>query len=154
MTLTGHLQGHRLLTLPRVLRQGRQIQVRQQGEVLLNGRIGHLLELRVHRERILRQTDGVPEALAHLLNAIEARQDRQEHPELGALAEMTLQVAAHGHVELLVRPPQLQVGLNRHGVVALQQRIEEFVQGDRGAGAVAVGEVLLGQHLTDGGDPQ
>ena len=96
---------------------------------------------------------AVEEYLTLLTNLDLAALPENPRERQKAMAEMTLEVAAHGHVEFLVRPPQFQVGLNRHGVVALQQRIEEFVQGDRGAGAVAVGEVLLGQHLTDGGDP-
>ena len=63
---------------------------------------------------------------------------------------MALQVAAHGHVELLIGAAQLHIRIHRHRVVALQQRVEEFMQGDRGAAAVALGEVVLGQHLAHG----
>ena len=67
---------------------------------------------------------------------------------------MPLQVAAHGHIELLVGAAELEVGLDRHRVVALQQGIKELVQGDGRARAVAVGEVFLGQHLAHGGNPE
>ena len=40
---------------------------------------------------------------------------------------MTLQIAAHGHIELLIGAAQLHIRLHRHRVVALQQRIEKFV---------------------------
>ena len=154
MALAGDLQGHGPLPFPGVFGQGGQVEVGEQGEVLRHHPIGQLLELGIHRERILLEAHGVAQALAHLLDAIKARQDRQQHPELGPLAEVPLQVAAHGHIELLVGAAQLQVGLDRHRVVALQQGIEKLVQGDRRARAVAVGEVFLGQHLTHGGDPQ
>ena len=67
---------------------------------------------------------------------------------------MALQVAAHGHVELLIGATQLQIRLHLHRVVALQQRIKKLVQGDGGARAVAIGKVLLGQHLAHGADAQ
>ena len=149
VALARYLQGHRLLALARVLRQLRQIEIREQGEVLLHHRIRHLLQLGVHRERVVAQAHGVAQALAHLLHAVEAGQDRQQHAELGALAEVALQIAPHRHVELLIGAAQLEIGLDRNRVVALQQRVEELVQGDRRAGAVAVGEILLGQHLAE-----
>ena len=40
----GHRQGHRLLLLARVLRQGRQIQVGQQRDVVIDRRIADLLQ--------------------------------------------------------------------------------------------------------------
>ena len=67
---------------------------------------------------------------------------------------MALQVAAHGHIELLISAAQLYIRLHLHRVVALQQRIEKFVQGNRCARAVAVGEILLGQHLAHGAGAQ
>ena len=67
---------------------------------------------------------------------------------------MALQIPAHGHVELLIGAPQLQIGLNRHRVVTLEQRIKKFVQGDRCTSDVAIRKILLGQHLTNGGDAQ
>ena len=67
---------------------------------------------------------------------------------------MALQVAAHGHIEFLVGAPQLHIGINSHRVVALQQRVEEFVQGNGRAAAVALGEILFGQHLAHGGGAQ
>ena len=150
MTAGGHRQSHRLLLLPRVLRQRRQIKVGQQREVVVDRRIANLLELGVHRKRILIEAHHIAEALAHLLNAIQPHQDRQQQAELGSLVEVALQVAAHGHIELLIGSPQLHIGVHSHRVVSLQQGIEEFMQGNRGPAAVALGEVVLGQHLAHG----
>ncbi|CAI8421088.1 MAG: Uncharacterised protein [Cyanobium sp. ARS6] len=149
-----HSQSHRLLLLPRILRQCLQIEIGQQRQVVVDRRIADLLQLGIHRKRILIQAHHVAEALAHLLNTIQPHQDRQQQTELGALVEVTLQVAAHGHVELLIGSPQLHIGVHRHGVVSLQQGVEEFMQGNRGATAIALGEVILGQHLAHGGRPQ
>ncbi len=148
MALAGDLQRHRLLALARIDGQGRPIEIGEQGEVLLHHRIGQLLELRIHRERVFLQSHRVAQALAHLLHPIGAGQDRQQHPELGPLAEMALQIAAHRHIELLIRAAQLHIRLDRHRVVPLQQRVQKLMQGNRRARAVAVGEILLRQHLT------
>ena len=102
VALAGDLQGYCLLPLAGIGRQGLEIQIGEQGEVLLHHRIGHLLKLGIHRKRIFREPHRIAQAFAHLLHAIEARQDRQQHSELGALAEMALQVAAHGHIEFLI----------------------------------------------------
>ncbi len=42
-----------------------------------------------------------------------------------------LQMAAHQQVELLVGAAQLQVRLQGHRVIALQQRVQKLVQADR-----------------------
>ena len=154
MALAGDLQGHGLLALAGVGWKGGQIQIGEQGQIGVDNGIEHLFKLRIHREGILREAHGVAQALAHLLDPIEPRQDGQQHPKLGALAEVALQIAAHGHVEFLIGAPQLQIRLDGMGVVTLQQGIEEFVQGNRRSRSVAVGEILLGQHLAHGGHPQ
>ena len=54
-------RSHRLLLLARVLQQGRQIQVGQQRDVVIDRRIADLLQIGVHRQRILLQTHHVAE---------------------------------------------------------------------------------------------
>ena len=49
---------------------------------------------------------------------------------LRLLAVVLLQRAAHQQVELLVGAAELDIGLQRHRVVALHQRIQEFMQRD------------------------
>ena len=62
---------------------------------------------------------------------------------------MALQLAADEQVELLVGASQLDVGLEGHRVVALRQRIEELVHGDRLALAVALGKIVALEHARD-----
>ena len=154
MAAGGHRPGHGLLLLARVLGQRGQVQIGQQGDVVINGGITHLLELGIHRERVFLEANGVAEALAHLLNPVEAHEDRQQQPELGALVEMALQITAHGHIEFLVGAAEFHIGIDGHRVVALEQRVEEFMQGNGRAAAVALGEILFGQHLAHGGGAQ
>ena len=77
MAAGGHRQGHGFLLIAWVLRQAGELQIGQQGDVVINGGITHLLELGIHRERILLKAHGVAEALAHLLNPIKAHENRQ-----------------------------------------------------------------------------
>src|SRR3972149_1403025 len=68
----------------------------------------------------------------------------------GLLAQHPLQLAAHQVVELLVRAAELHVRLYRHGVVGLQQGVQQFVQADGLVGGVALSEVVPLQHLGHG----
>ena len=61
------------------------------------------------------------------------RQDR-----LLGLAVGALDVAPQQQVELLVGPPQLDVGVDRHRVIALQQRVQQLEQRDRLAAPTSV----------------
>ena len=119
MATGGHRKSHRLLLLTWVARQRLRIQFREKGDVIINGAITHFFKLGVHRQRVLLQAHGVAQALAHLLNAVEADKDRQQQAELRPRAEMALQVSPHGHIELLIRPAQLHISIDCHRVVAL-----------------------------------
>ncbi len=59
-------------------------------------------------------------------------------------------MAADQQVEFLVGAAQFDVGFQRHRVVALQQGIEELVDGDGQAFLVALGEVVALQHAGHG----
>ena len=48
-----------------------------------------------------------------------------------ALADLLLQLAPHQQVELLVGATEFDIALERHRVVALDERIKELVNGDR-----------------------
>ena len=85
--------------------------------VLLLGRLGH--------------ADVVAERLRHLPLAVDAREDRHRQRDLLGLPVGALDVAAEQQVELLVGPSELDVGLHRHGVVALHERIEQLEDRDR-----------------------
>ena len=62
------------------------------------------------------------------------------------LPVVSLQLAADQQVELLVGAAELDVRLKRHRVVALRERIEEFVDRDRLLGRVALGEIVALEH--------
>ena len=70
--------------------------------------------------------------------------------DLRLLAVVLLQRAAHQQVEFLVGAAELDVGLQRDGVVALHQRIQEFVQRDGLVALVALAEVVALEHARDG----
>ena len=62
------------------------------------------------------------------------------------LAVFRLQVAPYQQVEFLVGATELQIAFERHAVIALHQRVKEFVHADRGAGLVAVMEIVALHH--------
>ena len=90
------------------------------------------------------------QALAHLLYAVGAREKGHHEALLGALAHHLLQVAAHEQVEPLVRATELDVGVHGNGVVGLEQRVEQFGDGDGLIGGVPLREVVAGQYLGHG----
>ena len=63
---------------------------------------------------------------------------------------MLLQRAADQQIEFLIGAAELDVGAQRDRVIALHQRIQELVHGDRLAGLVALAEVLTLEHARDG----
>ncbi len=83
--------------------------------------------------------------------AVGADQDRHGQDRLRLLAVGGLDVAAEEQVELLVGPPQLDVGLDRDRVVALQQRVEQLERGDRRAGGEPLLEVVALDQAGDRG---
>ena len=107
-------------------------------------------QLAVHVGRRVGQPDGVVERLRHLLDAVGPFEDRQRQADLRRLAGRLLERAAHEEVERLVRAAELDVGLEVDRVLALGERVEELVERDRLAAAVAVLEVVALQHPRDG----
>ena len=91
--------------------------------------IGH--HLAEHVRRRVGEPDVVAVALAHLLHAVGALEQRQRQAHLRRHAELLHQLAAGQQVEQLVGPAQLDIGLDGYGVVRLRHRIEELVQRDR-----------------------
>ncbi len=94
----------------------------------------------------LGDADVVAERLRHLVDAVEAFQQRHRQHHLRFLAVRFLQLPPDQQVELLVGAAELDVGLERHRVVALHQRVQEFVHGDRLPGLVALGEIVALEH--------
>ena len=75
----------------------------------------------------------LPLRLGHLLDAVDARQDRHRQDALLRLAVGALDVAPEQQVERLVGAAELDVGAHRDRVVALHQRVEQLEDRDRRA---------------------
>ena len=103
----------------------------QQPVVLGHRLVGDAHQLPEHLLRRVGDADVVAQRLAHLPDAVDADQDRHRQDRLRRLAVGRLDVAAEQQVELLVGAAQLDVGLDRHRVVALQQRVEQLERRDR-----------------------
>ena len=98
----------------------------------------------------LGDADVVVLALGHLLDAVQAFEQRHGQDALWLLAVLLLQVAAHQQVELLVGAAQFQIALERDTVIALHQRVQEFVHADRHARGEAVVEIVALHHACHG----
>ncbi|MNM45771.1 hypothetical protein D3C81_566990 [compost metagenome] len=105
---------------------------------------GH--DLAEHLPRGVVHADVVGGGLGHLLDAVQTHQQRHHQHALGGHAGIFLQLAAHQQVELLIGTAELHVRFQRDRVIALQQRIEEFVNGDGLTAAVALLEVVALHH--------
>jgi len=92
----------------------------------------------------------VAQGLAHLLHPIEALQDGDGDDDLGLLTVFTLDVAPHEQVEELVRAPQLHVGLKGHGVVSLDQGVDQLVDGNGALALETLFEILPLEHPRHG----
>ena len=112
--------------------------------------IGDRHQLAEHLVRRLGDADIVVQRLGHFLHAVQPFQDRHGQHDLRRLAIGFLHLAPDQQVELLIGAAQLDIGLHGHGVIALDQRIQEFMDGDRLPALVAVAEILALQHAGDG----
>ena len=113
--------------------------------------VGDRERLAVHLVRRVGDADVVAERLRHLLDAVGADQQRHGQHHLLRLAVGGLDRAAHQQVEGLVGAAELDVGVDRHRVVALEHRVEQLEQRDRLVGGEALGEVVALEQLRDGG---
>ena len=66
--------------------------------------------------------------------------------DLRRLAEILLDLAAYQQIELLIGAAHLDIALERHRIVSLRQRIEQFVNRDGRAFFVAFGEIVALQN--------
>ena len=94
--------------------------------------------------------DVVAQRLGHLVDPVQPFQQRHGQDALGRLAPLALQLAPHQQVELLVGAAQFDVGLHGDGIVPLDQRIEELVDGDRLLAGKALVKVVPLQHAGHG----
>jgi len=101
--------------------------------------------------------DIVAEALAHLAHAVGALQQRQRQRHLGFKPHLFLELTPGQQVEYLVRPADLDIGLDFDRIVSLHDRVEKFVQTDRLLALVALHEIVPRQqarHREPGGQGQ
>ena len=98
--------------------------------------------------------DVVVEGLRHLALAVGAGQQRHGEDHLLGLTVGSLDVATQQQVELLIGPAELDIRLDRDGVVSLHDRIEQLEHRDRLARGEALGEVVALEQLRDGGRAQ
>ena len=98
-----------------------------------------------------RERDVVADRRAHLLAVPREQQRRREH-DLRLEPVRLHHLAAGEQVVELVGAAELDVGLDRHRVVRLHERIEELRDRDRLAGAVPLVEVVALEHPRDGDD--
>ncbi|OPZ05764.1 MAG: hypothetical protein BWZ10_03013 [candidate division BRC1 bacterium ADurb.BinA364] len=90
--------------------------------------------------------DVIAQRLAHFLFAVQPDKQRHGQDALRLLTGLALQVAPDEKVEFLVRSADFDVRANHHRIVALHQRIHEFVQVDRLAGGMAFLEIVAFEH--------
>ena len=148
-----HLDVARVAALGHLAPEAGDLVVAAEGQQLVvapHQIVGDRHQLAEDLGRRLGDADVIAERLGHLVHAVEALQQRHHQHALRRLAVVLLQLAPHQQVELLVGAAEFDIGLHGHGIVALAQRVEEFVDGDRLAAGVALGEVVALEHARDG----
>ena len=88
----------------------------------------------------------IAQALGHFALAIEPHQDGHGQDHLLGLIELALNFASHQQIEFLLGGAQLHIGLEHHGIVGHQQRIEQLVNGDGLIACQARAKVFVLQH--------
>ena len=101
----------------------------------LGGRVGH--------------TYVVVKRLRHAPLAVGTGEDRHRHDRLLVHSIGALDIPPSQEVELLVRSAELDIRGHGHGVVSLQQRVEQLEQGDGRPGTQPAREILALDHLGD-----
>lgn len=84
------------------------------------------------------------------MNAIEADEEGHAEDDLFGHVGIFLEGSTDEEVEELIGAAELDVCLDHDGVVALDEWVEEFDDGDRGARFVAFIEVITFEHTSDG----
>src|SRR4030067_2658586 len=103
----------------------------------------HLPEYLLRR---LGYTYVVTEGLAHLVDTVCTFQKGHGQHHLGLQTIIPLEFPPYKEVELLVSPAYLHVGLQRHGIITLDQRIEELMDRYGLAAFVSLVKIVPLQH--------
>ena len=106
-------------------------------------------DLAEHFPRRIGKGDVVVMTFGHLLHPVEPDKKRHRDNGLFQLAGILLQHTAHEHVEELIGAADFDIGVEHQRIVALDQGVEEFDNGDRCVPGVALGEVVALQHAGD-----
>ncbi|ABA51107.1 hypothetical protein BURPS1710b_3413 [Burkholderia pseudomallei 1710b] len=122
---------------------------RQQLEVAPHQHVRDAHQLAEHVGRLLADADVVALRFRHLLDAVEAFEQRHRQDALLLLAVLLLQLAADEQVEFLVGAAELEIGVQRDRIVTLHQRVQEFMDRDRDAALEAFREILALEHARD-----
>ena len=109
--------------------------------------VGYRHDLAKYGLGCFRDADIVALGFGHFLDTIGAFQQRHSQHTLRLLAVFFLKLAPNQQVELLVGSAQFEVGLQFDRIVALQQRVQEFVNRNGHARPETLGEVVTLDHL-------
>ncbi|EKE16755.1 MAG: hypothetical protein ACD_10C00820G0001 [uncultured bacterium] len=129
---------------------GRQTFEGEQFQIAPHQFVGDGHQFAEHVLRRIGDADVVAQRFGHFVDAVQPFQQRHGEHALRRLAKMLLQFAPHQQIEFLVGAAQLDVRPERHGVIALHQRIDEFVDGDGLVALVTLAEIVALQHLRHG----
>ena len=94
----------------------------------------------------IRNADVVLLALAHLLYAVKPHQKRHRQNALRFLTILTLQFTPDEQIEALIGSAEFQICLQGDRIVALHERVQEFVHRDRQFFLEALGKIIALQE--------
>ena len=89
--------------------------------------VGDTHQLPEHFPRRLGDADSVAQALAHLLDAVEACQDGEHHGHLLVLALLVLEIATDEDIEELVGASEFNIRLDHHRIPSLHDRVLDLM---------------------------
>jgi hypothetical protein len=83
------------------------------------------------------------------LNAVSSLEQRRDHCNLRILTILSLQIAPHQQIELLIRSTQFDIGFEGNGVVSHYKRVHHFVQRQWSIRFQSLLEVVALENLSD-----
>jgi hypothetical protein len=92
---------------------------------------------------------SLAERLRHFVHAVGALEQRHRQHDLRRLTHVFLQLPTDQQIELLVGAAEFDIGLQRDRVIALDERVEEFVDRDRLSTFIALVEIVAFEHARD-----
>src|SRR5438552_2806080 len=111
--------------------------------------VGDRHQLSEDRFRRFADTNVVVERLRHLVDAAYPFEKRHRQDALLRLTVVLLQLAPYQQIELLIGPPEFDVGFHRHRIVALHEWVEKLVDRDGLVGRITFAEIVALEHTRD-----